>query len=280
VNLNSVIHTSTLGGTGYLAHRFAGLPQAADSSMEVLEVLVGSDEAAVEQRPKASIAQVLAYPFIDNGTILLSNQVRQSSKPGVAADVAGLIATVARHDIADLKHYVYTGHYECIEVAGNQRTKADFARILGNIVRSDNWFDPSDWMWWVNGPNSTPALGNNSQAIAIVPEGYEDVNLTGEGTVHAIAADVDDIHVVVLHTLRRDWVDELRVGGLQWLHSAIDDGHNEFADLWMSYTRDQGLDDPLATFEDFLESNYSGRTAGDTIDEVLSDQQLSDSQDH
>ena len=269
VGLSSMIHTSTLGGTGYLAHRFAGVPDMADSSMDVLEVLVGSDEAAVEQRPKATIAQALAYPFIDTGTILLSNQVRQSSKPRVAADVAGLIATVARHDIADLKHYVYTGHYKCIKVADNQRTKADFARILSNTVRGETWFDPRDWMWWAADADMPPALADNSQAIAVVPEGYEDVSLTGEGTVHAISADVDDIHVVVLHALRREWVEELRVGGLRWLHNAIVDDCNEFADLWMSYTREHGLDDPVATFEDLLASNYGGDIAEEAVEKAL-----------
>lgn len=269
VSIESMIHTSTLGGTGYLAHRFAGVPRSADSSMEVLEVLVGSDEAAVEQRPKATIAQVLAYPFIDTGTILLSNQVRQSSKPRVAADVAGLISTIARHDIADLKHYVYTGHYDCIEVAGNQRTKADFARMLGNIVRSDPWFDPSDWMWWVADDEMPTAIADNRQAIAIVPEGYEDVNLTGKGTVHAIAADVDDIHVVVLDTLRREWVSELRVGGLRWLHNAVTDEHNMFGELWTSYTRDHGLDDSVAALEEFLTSHYPDDTAQEAIENAL-----------
>jgi hypothetical protein len=187
----------------------------------------------------------------------------------VATDVGRLIATVARHDLADLKHYCYTAHYERIEVAGNRRTKADFARILGDVVRDEAWFDPSDWLWWEPARDPGPALGEETEAIAVVPEGYEDVNLNGRGTVHAMPADVEDIHVVVLRTLRREWVRELRVGGLRWLRESIVEGRDKFADLWSSYVRDQGRRDPREAFDEFLRDNYTSRTAEEAVEAVL-----------
>lgn len=285
VGLESALHAATLGGTGYLAHRFAGVPRKVDTTVDVLEVLVCSDDVAFDRKAQTTVAQALAYPFIENGTVLLSNRVRESSEARVASDVGHLLATVAREDIADFQHYCFTGQYRRIEVAGNRRTKTDFARILGQVARDDPWFDPADWMWWTPDDDPGPALGDDHEVkvIAVVPRGYEDVNLDGHGSVHAVPADVEDIHVVVLKTLNREWVDELRVGGVRWLRREIRTGGNKFAALWESFAKQRGLRDPLAAFDEFVRSHYHGEaeeavasalddtTGGEPLDDQVGD---------
>lgn len=256
VDMQAVFHVASLGGTGYPAHRIAGIPTDIDTVHTNIEVLLCSDDVAFgpSPSPQETIAQVIGYSFLEPGTVLLSNRSDRWSRPRVARETAAMVATLAREDLADLSKFCWTARYDSVDPAQKSLSKADLAMIINGYLDDTPWFDPEDWTWW---DHDTPtALDDEQEAAVVVPEGYEKLDVGGKHNVQLHAAPVDEIHMVTLQKLNLSWVRELRRGSVDWLAEQIRNGDNKYAELWAGYTWENGRENPVAAFEEYRRNHF------------------------
>lgn len=258
VDMRAVFHVASLGGTGYPAHRMAGIPTDIDTVHTNIEVLLGSDDVAfgLSPSPQQTIAQVIGYSFLEPGTVLLSNRSDRLSRPRVARETAAMVSTLAREDLADLDKFYWTARYDSVDPAQKALSKADLGAIINGHLDDTPWFDPEDWTWWDH--DTTVALDDEPRAVLVVPEGYEELDIGGKhsSAVQFNAAPVDEIHMATLWKLNRPWVQELQRGSVDWLAEQIRDGDNKYAELWAGYARENGYRNPVAAFEEYRSMHF------------------------
>jgi hypothetical protein len=252
---SGVITVESIGGSGYLAHSLGHCPEKV--VRPVVNVIVGSHRLTGNNggpQPVEAVTAALSYPQINRGTILLSNRAVEEGYGTVPKQVAEFVASLVRHDLADLETGFYTGWHESIPTNGldqfNVGTLLAQARQNGSC-----WFDPDEFLWWKSS-EELPAFENDvtsTQVFGLLPPDYDQAAVQNvNATIRSeFVEGLDSAHLVVLKTLNEEWIEELRRGP-DWVRRQVEIGGNRYASRWAGLADKHGLgDDPMAALEQF-----------------------------
>lgn len=250
---DGAIAVSSLGGSGFLAHSLADCPEKV--IRPVVNVVVGSFRLRPTNdgpQPVDAVTTALSYPYIDRGTILLSNRAETDGYGEIPDKVARLIMTLIHQDVADLETGVYSAFYEPVPIGHDQ---FNVGTLLSQAVQNgDPWLDPEDFLWWEDAEEVPPFDETSAtEVFALLPPEYDRAAVQSMNSLiqTAYTADLEQAHIVVLRSLSERWVNELQQGP-DWLEAQLNTNPNPFASRWKGLVEKHGLgDDPIEALDDF-----------------------------